>query len=234
MWIKINDNYLQYMKENADNRIPNQDYGENKYKPFFKLFTIGKLSYVTQINHAQPRHNRMNEMQDFHKLKHNGRLVGVVNINYMFPVLDKHITEVSETEIRKIIEGGRDLDKTDAYMQMLASEEEQIISKNIGYKAQIMYEQHLGNRLDRKLFDRCLDYSRLEQETLKYELEQSFTKEELAIHSMNGLFFVDIDQESYTLTYNDLESVPLLKEVHENGLELAKDIEITTANSKTL
>lgn len=234
MWIKIDEDYLQYMKTHGDNRIPNQYYGTGKYKPFFKLFTQGDISYVTQINHAQGRHNHMREMPDFFKLYQGSELVGVVNLNYMFPVLEKHIQEMSEQNIKDVLLLAKTEEQTSRYMDKLAAEKTAIIDKDIGLHAQLLYEQQIGGRLDRKLFERCLNYMDLEKTTIQNELEHVFTTEQTHIVAIEGLFFVDVDEERYTVTYNDINSLPLLKEVHENGLEIAKDLEITTDNSKTL
>lgn len=234
MWLKIDEDYLQYMKTHGDNCIPNQDYGSGKYKPFFKLFSIGSVHYITQINHAQPRHRNMNEMDDFFKLKQGNEIVGVVNLNYMFPVLDKHLITMNEHDIRTVLSMNKTDVQVNNYMERLKVEELEIKSKSIGLHAEILYERQKGNRLDAKLFNRCLDYGDLETKTLQYELDQQFTKEQTFVIATQGLFFVDVDDERYTVTYGDMESIPLLKEVHENGLELAKDIEITQTNTKSM
>ena len=64
-WVSIPEEYLNYLRDNGDKRIPYSDYGKDKYKPFFGvLFTIGNYAYVTQISHPQERHIAMTEQQD--------------------------------------------------------------------------------------------------------------------------------------------------------------------------
>ena len=47
IWCTINKEYISFLK-NYDSRIPNIDYGNNGYKPFFSpLFEKDGLVYVT-------------------------------------------------------------------------------------------------------------------------------------------------------------------------------------------
>ena len=88
IWCTINKDYISFLK-NYDSRIPNIDYGNNGYKPFFSpLFEKDGLVYVTQISSKKPRHLKMKESIDFVKIfdKTNKKLISVINLNYMFPV----------------------------------------------------------------------------------------------------------------------------------------------------
>lgn len=42
MWVQINEEYLNYFREYGDTRVPNQDYGKYKFKPFFPVFELKK------------------------------------------------------------------------------------------------------------------------------------------------------------------------------------------------
>ena len=69
-WKIVDENYLDYLRK-VEKRIPNSRYSEDQYKPFFGvLFETDDLCYVTQISHAQPRHFRMKNSIDFHKIYH--------------------------------------------------------------------------------------------------------------------------------------------------------------------
>ncbi len=49
-WKIVEEEYLKFLRENYDSRIPYSDYGKTKYKPFFgKLFELGEMSYISQI-----------------------------------------------------------------------------------------------------------------------------------------------------------------------------------------
>lgn len=88
-WIIVNEKYLNYLR-NFESRIPYSDYGKNKYKPFFGvLFESHSLLYITQISHAQPRHDKMKQQKDFYKIYDPDQpfhLLAVINLNYMFPI----------------------------------------------------------------------------------------------------------------------------------------------------
>lgn len=85
-WKIINKDYLDYLRENYESRIPRTDYGNDKLKPFFgELMRVGDLAYVTQVSSAKPRHNKIKANIDFQKIIHNDVLIAVVNLNYMFP-----------------------------------------------------------------------------------------------------------------------------------------------------
>lgn len=85
----VNEFYLDYLRVNYEPRIPYSDYGEDKYKPFFSpLFENDDLVYITQISHPQERHYKLKQNIDFYKIYHpnDGRLIAIINLNYMFPI----------------------------------------------------------------------------------------------------------------------------------------------------
>ena len=101
IWCTIDKDYISFLKK-YDSRIPNIDYGNNGYKPFFSpLFEKDGLVYVTQISSKKPRHLKMKESIDFVKIfnKTNKNLISVINLNYMFPVPKSEIIEVKYKNI---------------------------------------------------------------------------------------------------------------------------------------
>lgn len=239
MWYKIDEDYLIHLKENGDERIPDQDYGIDSYKPFFKLFTIKDMTYVTQINHFKKRHLYIREDLDFTKLKDNtGKILGVVNLNYMFPVLEKHLTKMDDKDIEEVVSQKWNQDKVRSYIEMLEVEKQQILDRNVYEKAVLLYNEKQLNRLDPFMDKRVLDYTHLENKSVEYELHQHFDKEEISVSSSMGLFFADVDDERYTIKYDDLNRLQLIKEVHEIGLELEKEqsveIDISKDGGKSL
>ena len=77
-WKIINDNYLDFLRNNYDNRIPKTNYGSNCLKPFFgELFRVDDLVYVTQVSSAElydlkseePQHKISLRCFDFKKLE---------------------------------------------------------------------------------------------------------------------------------------------------------------------
>lgn len=66
-WLVIDEKYLDYLR-NIDSRIPYSDYGINKYKTFFGVFISDRIFYyVTQIVHAQKRHEKIKANLDLKK-----------------------------------------------------------------------------------------------------------------------------------------------------------------------
>ena len=64
-WVVIDEKYLNYLR-GYEHRIPFSDYGADHYKPFFGvLFEKDDLVYITQISHAQPRHELIRDALDF-------------------------------------------------------------------------------------------------------------------------------------------------------------------------
>lgn len=50
IWCTISKKYIDYLKK-YDSRIPNVEYGIDKYKPFFSpLFEKNGLIYVSQVS----------------------------------------------------------------------------------------------------------------------------------------------------------------------------------------
>lgn len=164
-WIDIDDKYLDYLRE-FEKRIPYSDYGTDKMKPFFGvLFDTDEFSYVTQVSHPQKRHEKMKQSRDFYKLydSNQNRLIGVVNLNYMFPVFKTEIVRLKMSDIDSLRVFASEEQKT-KYINLLNKELREInklpIEKNAYriYTDKYRYPNSLISR-------RCLDYKALEDWT---------------------------------------------------------------------
>lgn len=162
-WININEKYLDYLRS-YESRIPHSDYGKNKYKPFFGiLFETQDLLYVTQISHAQPRHQRMKKQPDFYKIYDPdlpSRLIAVVNLNYMFPVPKSEVTSFEKKKIDTYRYFSDNAEKS-KYIDLLDKEMKVINRLELSFAAKDIYEkkyQYPNSPLAR----RCLDYRMLE------------------------------------------------------------------------
>ena len=165
-WCTIDNNYIKYLKK-FDERIPNIEYGEYKFKPFFSpLFTKGNLTYVTQISSKKERHLKMKEQIDFIKIydDKNKNLLGVVNLNYMFPVPNDKIINVSYKEIDRYRKFKSDQEKN-TYIYLLKMEMKKIEEKQINLSAEKLYKIVKTNSFVSK---RCLNFSLLEEKALEY------------------------------------------------------------------
>ncbi|MDO4987601.1 MAG: type III toxin-antitoxin system ToxN/AbiQ family toxin [Synergistes sp.] len=172
-WIIGNENYLSYLRKTED-RIPNSNYGESHYKPFFgELFSVGDLVYVTQVSSVKPRHEKLKNSKDFFKLYISSgkagkpdELVAVVNLNYMFPVPYRLIEYLEMKNIDQVRGFGSEEEKT-KYINLLNKEIEAINVLRIDTKAQNLYS-FVEKYPEAKISQRCFNFKFLEQIALKY------------------------------------------------------------------
>ena len=103
----VSEDYMDFLR-NVENRIPRQYYvdsnnsSKRKFKPFIGIVftTPDGIKYCTQISSPKDRHKNLSETIDFKKYyltdsSGNQKLTGVINLNYMFPVNDLVITELT-------------------------------------------------------------------------------------------------------------------------------------------
>ena len=172
IWCTIDKDYISFLKK-YDSRIPNIDYGNNGYKPFFSpLFEKDGLVYVTQISSKKPRHLKMKESIDFVKIfnKTNKNLISVINLNYMFPVPKSEIIEVKYKNIdnfRTFIS----LDEKNKYINLLKYEMKVINNKNIQAQALKVYN---SVNTDSFLKNRSLPFLLLEEKATEYNKEKQY------------------------------------------------------------
>lgn len=169
-WVSIPEDYLNYLRDKGDKRIPHSDYGKDKYKPFFGvLFTIGNYAYVTQISHPQQRHLTMTESPDFKKIYDGTRLLCVVNLNYMFPVPVSELEYIQYANIEQYRSFVDDNEKS-KYILLLRKELQIINTKDIGNAAKSVYDKKYLYPKS-QLAMRCLDFRMLESLADNYKIE---------------------------------------------------------------
>lgn len=167
-WYTLDEQFLSYLRK-YDTRIPKIDYGKNALKPFFgALFEINDLVYLTQVSHPQPRHFNMKESKDFYKLyDKNNCLIGVVNLNYMFPIPKKYLIEVGYNNISNFRNFKNNIEKNN-YISLLKKEMKEIKSKNIKDEALNLYT-HKYTFPNSSVSKRCLEFKELEQRCLEFK-----------------------------------------------------------------
>ena len=173
-WITVEENYLNYLRK-FENRIPYSDYGEDKFKPFFgELFAVGDLVYVTQISHAQPRHLKMKNSMDFYKVyipdstsPKGDRFVAVVNLNYMFPVNKKYISNLEYRDIGNHRTFKNAIEKS-LYIDLLKKEMNAINNMNLEKKAERLYDLK-NNHPENFIAKRCINFCELEKYAVAYK-----------------------------------------------------------------
>jgi protein AbiQ len=172
-WKIVNEYYLDYLRDNYESRIPYSNYGEDKYKPFFSpLFKVGELVYITQISHPQKRHYELKRNIDFYKIYHpnDGRLLAVINLNYMFPIHNSLMADLRYKSIENY-RSFKDDEEKSKYIDLLKIELEIInklpLQKN-AFKIYNMKYDYPNNYVSQ----RCFDFKSLEEGCREYLKEQ--------------------------------------------------------------
>lgn len=182
-WCSIDKDYLNFLRDNGDERIPFSEYfspdGEKRFKPFFTpLFTVSDLVYTTQITSPKPRHYGMKDSQDFIKILKDEEdkknpddiLFGVVNLNYMFPVPKEFITTIKYGDIEKYRDFKDEKEKSE-YIDLLKKELRKINSSSVKVKAVKVYELK-EKAPDSRIAKRCLDFKKLEEVVKGFKKEK--------------------------------------------------------------
>ena len=170
-WVSIPEEYLNYLREKGDGRIPHSNYGKDKYKPFFGvLFTIGNYAYVTQVSHPQHRHLSMTEKPDFKKIYDGTRLLCVINLNYMFPVPVSELEYIKYANIEEYRSFESDSEKS-KYIQLLRRELQIINTRSIGEAAKSIYDNKYLFP-ESNIANRCIDFRLLEKLADEYTKKQ--------------------------------------------------------------
>ncbi len=164
-WYYIDEVFLNNLRL-VESRIPETDYGRDKWKPFFGiLFTIGDLAYVTNISSPKPRHSGMKNDLDFIKvydvdLPDDDSLIAVINLNYMFPVPKKYLQQVDYAVLTSLI-SGKSSSELSKYWDFLQKELTIINTLDLGAKALRLY--NLVNKYKNSKYAlRSFDFSNLE------------------------------------------------------------------------
>lgn len=165
-WYTVDEKFLDYLRGHEP-RIPYINYGKDKLKPFFGvLFEIGDLVYITQVSHPQSRHYSMKENIDFYKLYKDLQMIGVVNLNYMFPVFKDRLQDIDYKNISNFRTFESEKQKND-YITLLKREMREIRNKRLDEKASELYK-YKYEFPDDAVSKRCFDFKFLEQKCIEY------------------------------------------------------------------
>lgn len=172
-WKIINEDYLTYLRK-SESRIPNTDYGKDKFKPFFGvLFEIGDLCYVTQVSSPKPRHYKLKASLDFEKIYYKNSLLAVVNLNYMFPVPEEELISLKYKNLPQY-RTFKDVNEMNKYISLLKLELSVIQGLGIESKATAIYSLKTNNP-DHIVSKRCFDFKQLEALALNWSNEKYLT-----------------------------------------------------------
>ena len=163
-WKLIDEDFLDFLRT-KETRIPKTNYGLGKMKPFFgELFEKDGLAYVTQISSAKPRHLKMKQTLDFLKFYDSKNdLVFVVNLNYMFPVPKKYLSNLNYAYIYSL----KSPTEASKYISFLKNELKMLNSQDITKKALRIYQLKQNNP-NHVISNRCFDFLSLENACHEY------------------------------------------------------------------
>ncbi|MCL2068322.1 MAG: type III toxin-antitoxin system ToxN/AbiQ family toxin [Oscillospiraceae bacterium] len=168
-WKIPDSDYLDYLRNTYDSRIPRTEYGTTTFKPFFgELFNIGDIVYLTQISHPQPRHYNMRNNKDFFKIYRpsSKKLMTIINLNYMFPIHKSLIADLDYSTIDSHVCFVNEADKLKR-INFLSVQLREINKLDLDVKAKDLYFRKYTFPND-VVSLRCLDFKRLEIGCMEY------------------------------------------------------------------
>lgn len=168
-WYVVNKDYIRYLIQ-FDSRVGYVEYGEKLKLHVGVLLTVNGCHYYVPISSAKPKHQRMSNSLDFHKLqdKDTGYLYAVLNLNNMIPVPDSCITQLKYNQIEQFRSFNSEKEKND-YIYLLQKEKDIIDSMQptIQRKAEKLYAKCLRIP-DSSLASRCCNFKLLEEKSNTY------------------------------------------------------------------
>lgn len=167
-WIIVDKNYFNYLYQ-FDSRIGFIDYGNKLKLHIGVLLQIDTHKFYVPISSPKPKHSKMSNSLDFHKIQYNDKLIAVLNLNNMIPVLDDCITQLKYSDLRKY-RHFNSLKELNDYVQLLQIEKSIIdtIEDTLKRKALKLYQKRLQYP-NSNLSKRCCDFKLLEHKSLSYK-----------------------------------------------------------------
>ena len=142
-WYIVDKKYINYLTQ-FDSHVGYVEYGERLKLHVGTLLTIGNFHYYVPISSAKPKHQKMSNSLDFHKLQDESTryLYAVLNINNMIPVPDNCLTQLKYNQIDCFRSFKSDKEKTD-YIYLLQKEKFLIdnIQNTLQNKAMKLYQK---------------------------------------------------------------------------------------------
>ncbi|MCM1252721.1 MAG: type III toxin-antitoxin system ToxN/AbiQ family toxin [Clostridium sp.] len=156
---RIKDEYIAFLRTKDSKVLTNKE----ERRPYVGIvYSINNLNYYIPLTSPKPKHKKMKNTKDFHKIK-NGEY-GAINFNKMLPVKEECIVEFNfkneqDKNYRMLLQN--------QYKEISALED--IIKK----KAENIYKLfHTDDseltKADLSVKNRCCDFDLLEQMCVKY------------------------------------------------------------------
>ena len=168
-WYVVNKTYIDYLRQ-FDIRVGYVEYGERLKLHIGVMLKIDDVHYYVPISSAKPKHVKMSNSIDFHKIQdeETGYIYAVLNINNMIPVPESCVTQVKYNKIDEF-RGFKNAKEKIDYIYLL-QKEKYIIDKVedvLQSKAEKLY-QKCKNKPDSSLASRCCNFRLLEEKCKLY------------------------------------------------------------------
>ena len=121
------------------------------------------------MSHPQERHKKLKQQKDFFKLFDpiiRGRLIAVVNLNYMFPIPKEETSPFVKKNIHTYRTFKTEKEKS-KYIDLLDTELKIVNNMDLGTKAQELYKFKY-EKIDDIISKRCIDFKAMEKLALEY------------------------------------------------------------------
>lgn len=142
-WYVVDKKYINYLTQ-FDSRVGYVEYGERLKLHVGILLTIGDFHYYVPISSAKPKHQKMSNSLDFHKLQDEstGYLYAVLNINNMIPVPDNCLTQLKYNQVESFRSFSNEKERID-YIYLLQKEKALIdnVQDSLQNKAMKLYQK---------------------------------------------------------------------------------------------
>lgn len=169
-WYVVNKDYVAYLSQ-FEQKVGFIDYGERLKLHIGTILTVGAFKYYIPVSSAKPKHQKMSNSLDFHKLqdKQTGFLYAVLNINNMIPVPDSCITQLKYDKIATFRTFKDEREKTN-YIYLLQKEKKLIddVAEIVSGKASKLYEKCKLSP-DSSLAKRCCNFLLLEKKCIEWK-----------------------------------------------------------------
>lgn len=166
-WYVVDKEYVNYLRK-YDNKVENIDYSE-KMKPYIGiLLEINKFNYYVPISSVKDKHYKIKEGMDFIKIKHNDKIIGVLNINNMIPIFDYNVEILKYKDIDIYRNFKSDKEKQN-YISLLSLELDLINERadKIKKNALKLYNEKINNPTS-NVSKRCCNFKLLEEKAKLY------------------------------------------------------------------
>lgn len=154
---EVNSDYIQYLRENGDDKIPKIDY--QKHKKFFCgiVLTINNFNYFAPVSSNRKKAHTTFLILDKDKNTKKLTPISSLRFSFMFPCTMKYLNQ-------------KDFSKEDPKYQILLRKELHYCNKNIEKIKKLANEVYkLGLKEEtRKRFNIC-NFKKLEEKCLEYE-----------------------------------------------------------------